>query len=205
MAVSAAQLIRSSLEEVRMPILRTLAILALATSGCGNGVSSNDDARKAYLSLDPSVDKAITLGFDGFNSASSANISPQMAAGTKSGSLTVTGQVDQGSSSNKTMRLQEAMVNYSDDGLIAYATSSALPALNMDLKSIPNGTVSGTLAGTFIMTGQESGSLDMNLSFTGDLQPDPMDATKVERKPGTTHITGTATSGAGTYQVDVTK
>jgi hypothetical protein len=189
-----------------MQNLRRLMILALAASGCGNGVSSNEDARKAYLSLDPSVDKAITLGFNGFNTASSANISPQMAAGTKSGSLTVTGQVDQGTSTNKTMRLQEMMVNYSDDGLITYATSSTMPPeLDMDLKGVPTGTVSGTLVGSFEMTGQESGSLDMNLSFTGDLEPVPMDATKVERKPGTTIITGTATSAAGTYQVNITK
>jgi hypothetical protein len=31
------------------------------------------------------------------------------------------------------------------------------------------------------------------------------DATKVERKPGTTRITGTATSPSGVYNVDITR
>jgi len=51
------------------------------------------------------------LGFDGFNSASSANIATQTAAGAKSGTLTVTGQVDQGASANKGMRLQVALAS----------------------------------------------------------------------------------------------
>ena len=83
----------------------------------------------AYLGLDPSVDKAITLGFAGFNAASSANISPQSADGGVSGTMTVTGQVDQGTSANKGMRLADALSNYSDDGHVTYNTdSNALPA-----------------------------------------------------------------------------
>src|SRR6516164_1646408 len=109
--------------------MRTAPIVALVAltlvgvfAACGGGVNSTDDARKAYLGLDPSVDKAITLGFQGFNTASSANISPQTANGTKTGALTVTGQVDQGASSNKGMRLNTAYTTYSDDGLITYAS-----------------------------------------------------------------------------------
>jgi hypothetical protein len=188
-----------------MILVRSAIVLVLATAGC-SGVSSSDDARKAYLSLDPSVDKAITLGFAGFNAATSANIAPQMTTGTKTGTMTVTGQVDQGASVNKTMRLQEALVSYSDDGSVTYATSaSALPELDMDLKGIPTGTVTGTLVGSYDMSGDESGNLMMNLAFSGELQPDPNDATKVQRKPGTTHVTGSATSSAGTYSVDVTR
>ena len=55
-----------------------------------------------------------SLGFAGFNAASSANIPPQMTTGDVAGTLTVTGQVDQGASSNKNMRLVEALVGYQD-------------------------------------------------------------------------------------------
>src|SRR3954447_5100250 len=97
---------------------RTSILLLVILSACGNNVSSTADAQKAYLGLDPSVDKAISLGFAGFNSASSANISPQTTDGGVSGTLTVTGQVDQGVSANKGMRLTEALSSYSDDGKV---------------------------------------------------------------------------------------
>jgi hypothetical protein len=62
---------------------------------------------------------------------------PQMTTGTATGTLVVTGQVDQGASANKGMRLKEALVNYSDDGKLTYNTdAAALPALEMMLKSI---------------------------------------------------------------------
>ena len=64
--------------------LAGLAVLG-AFAACGNGVSSTEDAKNAYLGLDPSVDKGITLGFAGFNAASSANIDPQSADGGASG------------------------------------------------------------------------------------------------------------------------
>ena len=186
-----------------MRVLLLAAVLAL--NACGSdSVSSEGDAQNAYLGLDLSIDKAITLGFNGFNSASSANISPQTTNGTASGTLTVTGQVDQGASANKGMRLFTAFVNYSDDGDITYNTSStALPALNMMLLSIPTGTLSGTLVGTVTMTGEEEGALTLNLTFQGQLQAGAGGI--VERKPGTTRITGTATSAAGTFNVDVTR
>lgn len=182
----------------------TLAVF-LAAIACGSdSVSSEGDAQNAYLGLDLSIDKAITLGFAGFNSASSANISPQTTNGTVSGTLTVSGQVDQGASANKGMRLFTAFANYSDDGEISYNTSSAaLPALNMMLASIPTGTLTGTLVGKVTMTGEEEGDLVLNLSFVGELQSGTGGI--VERKPGTTRITGTATSSAGTFNVDVTR
>jgi hypothetical protein len=165
---------------------------------------SSEDAKKAYVGMDDSIDRAITLGFQGFNAASSANISPQTANGTKAGTLTVTGQVDQGASSNKGMRLSTNYVMYSDDGMITYATdANHLPALDMQLKMIPTGTLNGTLVGTVTMAGSEVGSLALNLSFNGTLQAGA--GTTVQRAPGTTHITGTATSPAGSYTVDVTR
>lgn len=183
---------------------RVFCILVALGMGCGSGVASDEQARLAYLGLDLSIDKAIALGFDGFNAANSANIPPQMTVGTASGTLTVTGQVDQGASANKGMRLSETLDTYSDDGKLVYATTaSALPALNMQLKGIPNGTLDGTLIGSLTVAGELSGSVQLNLTFTGTLQPGT--GTKVERKPGTTRITGTATSGAGVYKVDVTR
>lgn len=185
--------------------LGATSLLALgALIACGGGVNSTADAQKAYLGLDPSVDKAISLGFDGFNSASSANISPQSADGGVSGTMTVTGQVDQGVSANKGMRLFDALASYSDDGKITYNTdSNALPALTINLKNIPNGTLDGSLTGSFMMSGGLSGQVSLTLTFAGQIEPGPNNT--VVRKAGTTHITGTATSPAGTYNVDVTR
>lgn len=173
--------------------------------GCGNGVSSAEQAQKAYLGLDPSVDKVITLGFAGFNSASSANIAPQSTDGGVSGAMTVTGQVDQGSSDNKGMRLLEALANYSDDAKVIYSTDpSSPPALTINLKNFPGGTLDGSLEGSFLMSGGLSGQVSLMLTFTGQTEAGPTAGTVV-RKPGTTHITGTATSPAGTYNVNVTR
>ena len=190
-------------------LVRTVAgsLLVLALQpGCGGkaGVSSSAEAETAYLGLDAHIDKAITLGFAGFNSAHSANISPQTASGAVTGTLTVTGQVDQGASSNKTMNLKEALAGYSDDGMHTYDTdAAALPLLGLSLKGIPTGTLSGTLAGSYAMTGKLAGEVTLALAFTGDLEAGP--GSTVERKPGTTHITGTATSKYGVYAVDLTR
>ena len=191
--------------------MRSAPIVALAALSflgafvaCGGGVASTEDAKKAYLGLDPSVDKAITLGFAGFNAASSANIDPQTADGGFSGTMTVSGQVDQGASANKGMRLSDALSNYSDDGQVKYNTDqAALPALNINLKSIPSGTLDGSLNGSFMMSGGLSGQVSLNLTFAGQIEPGADGG--VQRKAGTTHITGTATSPAGTYDVDVTR
>jgi hypothetical protein len=192
------------------------------------GVHSTDDARRAYLGLDESIDKAITLGFDGFNAASSANIPTQHGTGAATGTMDIGGQVDQGNSSNKTMRLTDTLTAYSDDGVTAYDTGSNAPAqLDMTLNKIPTGTLNGSLNGSFTMSAavrpDGGGSADggvvpaadagaplvgvvtLALTFTGDLQANASDASKVERKPGTTHITGTASAGGFTYAVDVTR
>lgn len=186
---------------------RALCVAVLFAAACGSGVSSEEEARRAYIGLDAHVDKAITLGFAGFNSATSANIMPQSTTGNASGTLTISGKVDQGSSANKNMTLSEDMVKYSDDGLLFYDTNSASkPVIDMQLKGIPTGTLTGTLVGTYNMTGDLTGVVTLNLAFSGTLQPNAVDAKKVERKPGSTVITGTATSGSGgIYQVNVTR
>ena len=185
--------------------LNRLAILfVLSTAACSNGVHSDADAQKAYLGLDASVDKAINLGFDGFNAASSANIPTEMTTGTVKGTLVVTGQVDQGASNNKTMRLDTAYTMYTDDGKVTYDTMmSALPLLSMDLKNIPSGTLDGTFAGAFTMTGDLHNTVTLSLTFTGNLMSGSNNT--VVRVPGSTHITGTAVSDYGTYNVDVTR
>ena len=118
--------------------------------------------------------------------------------------MTVTGQVDQGVSNNKGMRLFDALSNYSDDGKITYSTDqNALPALTINLKNIPTGTLDGSLNGSFMMSGGLTGQVSLALSFAGQIESGADGG--VQRKAGTTHITGTATSPAGTYNVDVTR
>jgi hypothetical protein len=192
---------------VQFRFLSLAVIAALGVAGCGgDGVSSSADAEAAYKGLDSSIDQAIQLGFDGFNAASSANIPPQSGKGTSTGTMTISGKVDQGSSSNKTMSLTEALAMYSNDGKLTYDTSdSALPTIDMKLSKIPTGTVSGTVGGAYTISGDLKGTVTLHLSFTGDLQANATDATKVERKPGTTHITGTADSDFGTFDVDITR
>lgn len=183
-----------------------LALVALlGAPGCGDGISSEEKARIAYEGLDASIDKAINLGFSGFNAASSANIPDQNGIGDVTGTMMIGGKVDQGASSNKTMSLTEKLVDYCDDGKHTYDTDdAALPTLDMKLSKIPTGTLDGSLNGTFALTGELAGTVTLSLTFTGDLQP-TADNTGVERKPGTTHITGTADSDFGTYDVDLTR
>src|SRR5437764_15070600 len=100
-----------------MTLNRLAIALVFVAASCGNGsVHSDADAMKAYLGLDASIDKAIGLGFDGFNSPSTgANIMPQTASGTLTGMLTVTGIVDQSNptSGNKNMTLSTDYKMYS--------------------------------------------------------------------------------------------
>lgn len=196
-----------------LPRLTAVLLVAGLAPACSSdtSLSSDEQARRAYLGLDKSIGKSITLGFDGFNSASSANISPQTTTGDGTGMLVITGQVDQGSSANKGMRLAVAMTDYSDgkfvvdgnDVSLTYATDAAAqPTLDMMLKGIPTGTISGTLAGLYHMSGDLVGDVTLTLTFTGDLQAGPNNT--VERKPGTTVVSGTAAADGGTYNVMVT-
>jgi hypothetical protein len=193
-----------------------LALLCFVLGACSSDtVSSDEQARRAYLGLDTSIAKSITLGFDGFNAAQSANIPPQMTNGDKAGTLTITGQVDQGSSANKGMRLLVGMVGYNDGPFevdsahhtytVVYDTDTATatqPALTMQLKNIPSGTLDGTLMGTYHLTGSIKGDVTLDLTFSGTLMSGGNNT--VVRVPGTTHVTGTAVSGDGMYTVDVT-
>jgi len=202
--------------------MNKLVLLCFVFGACSSDtVSSDEQARRAYLGLDTSISKSITAGFDGFNTASSANIAPQMMAGDAKGTLTITGQVDQGASANKGMRLYVGMVGYSDGPVkiddknhtvsITYDTSTdttSQPYLEMMLMNIPTGTLSGsltsggTMKGVYHLTGDIKGDVTLDLMITGTLMAGPSNT--VVRAPGTTHVTGTATSGDGMYMVDVT-
>ncbi len=192
------------------------ALLVFAV-GCGSDdVDSDEEARRAYLGLDDSIAKSITLGFQGFNAASSANIDPQMGMGTAGGTLTITGQVDQGSSANKGMRLYVGMVDYDDGDVvinedgdtihIVYDTNTDVtmqPYLQMQLKNIPTGTLEGTLMGVYQLDGDIIGELTLNITFAGTLMAGTGD--DVLRVPGTTTVTGTATNGdGGVYDIMLT-
>ncbi|MDP3232372.1 MAG: hypothetical protein Q8S33_01785 [Myxococcales bacterium] len=191
---------------------KALALLTLFAVSCGPPqVSSEETARRAFLGLDRSIGKSLTLGFAGFNAASSANIPDQSTTGDDGGTLTISGQVDQGASANKGMRLKVAMAAYSDgvvsfDGgtvRLVFATSSDQPALNLQLKNIPDGTYTGSLAGTYQMQDDLTGTVQLDLSMSGQLENDG--SGKTRRKVGTTTVTGTATSASGVFQVNVTQ
>lgn len=197
--------------------MQKLLIACVFLTGCGSSdsVNSDEQARRAYLGLDKSVGKSIQLGFDGFNAATSANIPAQMTAGTATGTLMIGGQVDQGASNNKTMRLLVGMVMYSDGAIVVndagdkinvtYDTSTDTtmqPMLTMDLKGIPTGTLTGTLMGVYHLTGDIKGDVTLDLTIAGTLADGG--GGKVIRAPGTTTITGTAIQGDGMYMVNVT-
>lgn len=197
--------------------------MAMACAACSDdGVDSDEEARRAYLALDGSIEKSLNLGFEGFNLASSANIDVQMTTGTDDGTLAVSGQVDQGSSSNKGMRLYIAMVGY-DDGPVPYdddgntvhvvfdteADATMQPYLNLKLNNVPTGTLTGTLdsntsmTGVYHLSGDIEGDLTLDLTINGMLMAGS--GTEVLRVPGTTSVVGTATNqDGGVYEIDIT-
>jgi hypothetical protein len=185
--------------------------------GCGGGnVSSEDEAAMAYLGLDTALDRALGLGLQGFNAADSANLDPQTGAGDETGTMTITGQADQGASDNKGLRLEVALVDYSDlvdvdededeEVSITYDTDpeAPLPAFDLQLRNIPNGTLEGTIGGAFIMSGDLEGPVTLALDVTATIEDDGSGG--VVRTAGSTHVTGIATtSSGGEFTVDVTK
>lgn len=199
-------------------------IATAAACGSDDEIDSDEAARRAYLCLDGSIQKSLTLGFAGFNAASSANIDPQMTTGNEAGTLTVTGQVDQGSSDNKGMRLNIGMVAYNDgpvqwgddeDEVVEVVFDTAAepanqPYLNLKLANFPNGTLEGTLTsntsleGVYILSGDLAGELTLNLTIMGTTMAGAT-AGDVVRVPGATTVTGTATnSDGGVYDINIT-
>lgn len=183
-------------------------LLLTALLGCRppphDGVANPDSARRAYLGLDHAVDRAIQLGFDGFNAASSANIPEQMQAGDLSGTMVVSGKVDQGASNNKEMDLGVTLVDYSDGPIedsfdVVYDGGPA--TFDLSLRDLPDGTLEGTFSGEFTMTGELAGVVALDLDITGETEEGPDG--QIRRRAGTIHVVGTATSDYGVFEIDV--
>jgi hypothetical protein len=195
--------------------MRHISSLALlACVACGSQVSSEEEAELAYLGLDGAIGRAMDLGFQGFNAADSANIDAQTGEGDESGTMTITGQIDQGASNNKGMRLFVGLEDYQDlvdldddesaEVVVTYWTDpeGEAPSFDLQLRGIPDGTLSGTLSGAFRMEGDLEGEVTIDVDIDGELQP-AGDGT--ERVPGTTSVIGTATGpGGGTFAIDLT-
>ena len=200
-----------------------LLVLSMATAACSSDeVDSDEEARRAYLGLDGSIEKSLNLGFQGFNLATTANIDAQMTNGDKAGTIAVDGQVDQGASSNKEMRLYIAMVGYDDGDVVynedgdtvhvVYDTSTDMtmqPYLDLHLANVPTGTMTGTLdantnmTGIYKLSGDIKGELTLNVTINGTLMSGANNT--VVRVPGTTTVVGTATnSDGGVYDINVT-
>jgi hypothetical protein len=204
-----------------MHILRTalsnasLLMVIATVVGCGNGnsVNSDEQARRAYLGLDKSISKSLALGFAGYNAATNANIPTEMAAGDATGSLTITGHVDQGNAGQASMGLAAAMAMYSDGKIVVddknttitvtYATDSAAPpSLSLKLNSSAGNTLSGSLDGEYTMSGDLQGTVTLNLQINGTFSGT---APNVTRVAGKTTVTGTAVSSSGgMYMVNTT-
>jgi hypothetical protein len=191
-----------------------LATMSVGGCACG-GVADEDSARIAYLGIDQVIVRGLALGLDGFNAADSANIPAQAADGDESGTMDVTGQVDQGNSDNKGMRLDVALTDYSDGTIddpetdeeeeyaIIYDTADGAPArLEMSMRNIPDGTLSGTFVGKVLMEGDLNGEVDISVSFDGLIESDGDGGT--QREEGTTDVSGTATSAGGEFEIDTT-
>ena len=77
-------------QKSRLP-LAYFSVIAMASMGTAcsddHDIDSDEQARRAYLGLDTSIEKSVNLGFDGFNSASSANIESQIVEGDDTGTL----------------------------------------------------------------------------------------------------------------------
>lgn len=194
-----------------------LAAVTFLCAGCPGGeVNTEADAELAYVGFDPILSHIMDLGFAGFNAAGSANIPTQEDDAPGDGTIAVDGQVDQGNSDNKGMRLDVALDDYFDGPVdspaaddetayeIVYSTADGAPLdCDLQLKNFPDGTLEGTVSGTVVMTGDLTGDLVLDLAIDGETDPDADDAEKVTRAAGTTQVTGTATSDYGEYAVDV--
>jgi hypothetical protein len=193
----------------------SLLMVFATVVGCGNGnsVTSDEQARRAYLGLDKSVSKSLALGFMGYNAATNANIPTEMAAGDATGSLTISGHVDQGNPSQISMGLSQVMAMYSDGKIVVddkgntitvtYATNMATPpSLSLKLNSSAGDTLTGSLDGDYVMSGDLQGTVTLSLQINGTFSGT---APNVMRVAGSTTVTGTAVSSSGgMYMVNTT-
>jgi hypothetical protein len=175
--------------------------------------STGLEAASAYFGLEEAVYRAVDLALVGLNGASSANLPAETGNGDISGTLTVTGHVDQGVSDNKTMNVATAFMVYQDrlptaeggaaSGITYDTDAVSLPMLSILLRNIPNGSFTGSLSGALHMSGKLNGDVVLVLAINGSVEPVPGMPGKIQRVPGTTYVTGTATSDYGTYRLDL--
>lgn len=192
----------------RRQFLTSLAVagMSLELLACGQG-NVNDEvaARRAYLGLDRAIDRALKLGFDGYNAASNANIPEQSEPGDVSGTMVVGGQVDAGVSDNKEMRLLVTLDGDYSDGPVEdefdIVYNGGPLDLDLSMQGLPNATLTGSFVGTVSMAGDLMGDVTLDLSITGETEEGPDG--NIRRKAGTIHVVGTATSDYGTFDVDV--
>jgi len=199
--------------------MRNLLCLLFIVGACtSSSVNSDEQALRAYLGLDKSVSKCLTLAFQGYDAATCANIPTEMTTGDgmPAGTLAITGQVSHGNVNEATMTLPIAMVKYNDSPIVVdtknntkltliYDTSTDTtmqPVLNMKLNASSGMAIDGTLMGEYTMSGDLKGTITLDLTITGMFSGS---GTTVMRVPGSTTITGTAVnSGGGMYTVNVT-
>jgi len=191
------------------------ACLLFAACSSDNSVDSNEQARRAYLGLDKSVSKSLTLAFQGYNAASSANIPPQMTAGDAAGTLNIIGKVDQGNPNQASMDLNVGMVKYSDGKVpiddkghtvsITYDTNTDVtmqPLLSVKLNASSGNSINGTLMGDYTMSGDLKGTVTLDLTITGTFSGS---GTSIQRVAGSTMVTGmVVNSSGGSYTVNAT-
>ena len=193
-----------------------LALLTVAACSSDDTVNSNEQARRAYLGLDKSISKSLTLGFAGYNAATNANIPPQMVAGDKAGMLNITGKVDQGNCAQLGMTLDVGMVGYSDGPVpidnnnhtvtITYDTSTDTtmqPVLSLKMNASSGNSITGTLMGDYKMSGDIKGTVTLDVTITGTFMGTC--TADLARVAGSTTISGTAVnSSGGMYEINVT-
>ncbi|MBK8261944.1 MAG: hypothetical protein IPK80_11495 [Nannocystis sp.] len=188
-------------------LLLTILPAALCLAACAGGggeVDNEESARLAYLGFNRAIDRAIKLGFDGFNAASNANIPEQSEPGELGGLMIIGGQVDAGASNNKGMRLKLTVQdNYIDGAVEELAiTYNGGPAdLDLSMQGLPNADLSGTLVGSFTMSGDLTGAVTLDLAITGKTEEGPDG--DIRRQPQTVRVVGTATSAYGVFNVDL--
>jgi hypothetical protein len=75
--------------------------------------------------------------------------------------------------------------------------------LILSMKGLPNADLTGSFRGTVTMSGYLEGPVTLNLSLTG--KTEDAGGGLIQRAPGTFHISGTATSDYGVFNVDLTR
>ena len=173
--------------------------------GCGQGISDEEADERAVLGLQTAIERVISLGFTAFNLSNSANIDETTGAGDESGTLTLNGQIDQGNSDNKGMRLDVVLADYSDgdveETVIVYDSPEGEPAdVDLDLRDVPEGTLAGTWIGRFDMSGDLTGAVNLELALSGGLVAGDDGTVLLEQD--STMVTGTAISDFGAFDVD---